>query len=145
MNPLLPSIGLAFSLAACAGAPRDLVGTGATPVSYVLQLEIKEGQQVAFSEVMRDMVASTKTEPGTLVYEWFLGPDGRTCHIHEMFADTAAYKAHGENFSAKFADRFLPLLEIKTVHAYGNSDEEARAMMKGLDPVFYEAIGGFRR
>ena len=126
-------------------APRDLVGTGATPVFYNLQLTIKEGQQEAFASLMAEMVTATKQEAGTMVYEWYLGSDGRTCHIHELFADTEAYKAHSANFSANFAARFMPLLDITGLTAYGNSDAEAREMMKMLSPVFFEAIGGFRR
>src|SRR5690606_7156669 len=113
-------------------APRDLVGTGATPVFYNLQLTIKDGQQQAFAALMAEMVVATKREPGTMVYEWYLAPDGKTCHIHELFADTAAYKVHADNFGQNFAGRFLPLLEITGVAAYGNSDAEARGMMSSL-------------
>ena len=143
---VLSSLCLALALfTSCASAPRDLVGTGATPVYYNLQLVIKEGQQTAFAALMREMVAATKQEPGTMVYEWYLGADGRTCHIHELFADTAAYKVHSANFGENFAARFMPLLEITGLTAYGNSDAEARDMMKTLSPQFFEAIGGFRR
>lgn len=131
--------------ASCAAAPRDLVGTGSTPVFYNLQLTIKDGQQEAFDTLMAEMVAATKLESGTMVYEWYRGADGKTCHIHELFADTAAYKVHSANFSANFAARFLPLLDITGLSAYGNADAEAREMMKTLGPVFFEAIGGFRR
>lgn len=142
----LSSLCLALTLfASCAAAPRDLVGTAATPVFYNLQLTIKDGQQEAFATLMAEMVAATKQESGTMVYEWYLGADGRTCHIHELFADTAAYKVHSANFAANFATRFMPILDITGLTAYGNSDAEAREMMKMLSPVFFEAVGGFRR
>tara|TARA_R110002072_G_scaffold299403_1_gene474836 strand:- start:2687 stop:3130 length:444 start_codon:yes stop_codon:yes gene_type:complete len=143
---VLRSLCLTLTLfTSCATAPRDLVGTSSTPVFYNLQLTIKEGQQTAFAKLMAEMVAATKQEAGTMVYEWYLGSDGRTCHIHELFADTAAYKVHSANFGEKFAARFLPLLDITGLTAYGNSDQEAREMMASLNPVFFEAIGGFRR
>ena len=129
----------------CATAPKDLVGTGSSPVFYNLQLTIKDGQQQAFAALMAEMVAATKMESGTMVYEWYLGADGKTVHIHELFADTAAYKAHSANFGQKFAARFLPMLDITGLTAYGNSDAEARGLMAKNKPVFFEAIGGFRR
>jgi quinol monooxygenase YgiN len=36
-------------------------------------LTIKDGQQQAFAALMREMVAATKMESGTMVYEWYLG------------------------------------------------------------------------
>jgi len=146
MNTAVTSWTLALVLfASCAAAPRDLVGTDSTPVYYNLQLAIRDGQNEAFAALMNEMVAATKQEPGTLVYEWYLGPAGKTCHIHELFADTAAYKVHSANFGKNFAARFMPLVDIAGLTAYGNSDAEAREMMSGLNPVFYEALGGFRR
>lgn len=143
---VLSSLCLALTLfASCASPTHDLVAAGSSPVFYNLQLTIKDGQQDAFATLMAEMVAATKQESGTMVYEWYLGADGKTCHIHELFADTAAYKVHSANFGANFAERFMPLLDITGLTAYGNSDPEARDLMKMLDPVFFEALGGFRR
>ena len=143
---ILSSLCVALTLfASCSSMPHDLVAAGNTPVYYNLQLTIKDGQQEAFATLMAEMVAATKHESGTMVYEWYLGADGRTCHIHELFADTEAYKVHSANFGANFAERFMPLLDITGLTVYGNSDAEAREMMKMLQPVFFKALGGFRR
>lgn len=138
-------IGPAAASSQLASEPRDLVSKGSSPVFYNLQLTIRDGQQEAFTNLMEEMVTATKQESGTLVYEWYLAADGKTCHIHEMFADTAAYQVHSANFGAKFATRFMPLLVITGLTAYGNSDSEAREKMSSLQPVFFEALGGFRR
>lgn len=146
MNTTVTTWALTLLLfASCAAAPRDLVGTNRSPVFYNLELTIRDGQSEAFAALMNEMVAATKMEAGTMVYEWYLGPAGKTCHIHELFADTAAYKVHSANFGQNFAARFMPLVEITGLTAYGNSDAEAREMLSELNPVFYEAIGGFRR
>lgn len=131
--------------ASCTSLPKDLVDASKTPVFYNLTLTIQDGQGDAFRALMADMVASTKQESGTVVYEWYLGADGKTCHIHEMFADTAAYQVHSANFGEKFAARFMPLVTITGLTAYGNADAQAREMMSMLNPVFFEGIGGFRR
>lgn len=133
----------AFVLAGCISPPVDV--TTSSPVSYALRVEIREGQQDAFRALMAEMVASTKAERGTLVYEWFLADDGRTCTIREHFVDTAAYKEHSDNFGKHFADRFLPLVEIQGMTVFGNADDEARERLSGLAPRYLKAIGGFRR
>ena len=132
-------------VSACATAPKDLVDASKTPVFYNLELTIQDGREEAFLELMQDMVASTKQEPGALVYEWYLGSDGKTCHIHEMVADAAAYREHSKNFREKFAARFMPLVTIAGLTAYGNADEEAREMLSAMNPVIYLGVGGFRR
>ena len=142
---LVSSIGLLALLGSCTSVPHDLISEGNHPVYYNLQLTIRDGQQEAFRKLMEEMVAATKQESGTLVYEWYIAADGKTCHIHEMFADTAAYEEHSANFGAKFATRFMPKLQITGLTVYGSSDAEAREKMSSLQPVFFESFGGFRR
>jgi hypothetical protein len=91
------------------------------------------------------MVASTRQEPGTLVYEWFLSADGKTCQINEHFADAEAHKTHGDAFGAKFAERFMRCIEVAGVTVYGNPSDAARDRLAGLNPVYLAAFGGFRR
>lgn len=132
-------------LGSCAAAPRSVMDSTSSPVSYNLRLTVRDGQLAAFRALMHEMVEATKAEPGTLVYEWFLAADGKTCHINEHFADTAAHKAHGDNFGARFAARFMPCVEVVGTTVYGNPSDAARERLAGLDPVYLPAIGGFRR
>lgn len=129
--------------ASCTTSPVDV--TERSPVSYSLRLEIRDGESDAFHSLMQAMVDSAKNEVGTLVYEWYLDADGKTCHIHEHFADTAAYRVHSDNFATKFADRFLPMVEIQGMTVFGNADAAARKMLATLSPQYLKAIGGFRR
>jgi quinol monooxygenase YgiN len=138
MIPLLCLLG------ACASTPQDLLAPGSRPVTYKLVLNIKDGQLDAFRAVMTEMVTSTKQEPGTLVYEWYLTTDGKTCHINERFHDSAAHAAHGEGFK-KFAERFLACVEVVSMTVYGNPEEAARARLARLEPTYIPGIGGFRR
>ena len=59
-------------------------------VSWVVECSVKDGQLDAFKELMEEMVAGTSGEPGTLNYEWFISDDGKTVHIYEKYADSAA-------------------------------------------------------
>ena len=141
----LPLIALSLLfLGSCASAPQDLLDPNCRPVSYHLLLAVRDGQVDAFRSVMKEMVAATKNEPGTLVYEWFLTADGKTCHINEHFRDTAAHAAHGEGFN-KFAERFLACVEVKEMTVFGDPEDAARERLAGLKPEYIGAIGGFRR
>lgn len=132
-------------LAGCASAPRFVTDSAHAPVNYIIELKLREGFDREFLTVMRSMVAATGKETGTLIYEWYLDEDGSSCHIHEMFADTAAYKQHSDTFGKRFAKQFLACVEIQGVTVYGRPDATAREMLAGLGPVYYRGIGGFRR
>ena len=146
MKRTLTALSLALLLHSCAasGGTRDTTDTATRPVTYLLTLEIKEGQREAFQAVMEDLVASTRGEAGTLVYEWFLGADQTTVHILERFVDTEAYLLHGEGF-APFAERFLATVDITAATVYGDPDERAREGLAGLGPTYMGPLGGFRR
>ena len=44
-------------------------------VSWAVELSVKPGQLDNFKELVEEMVQSTRNEPNTLAYEWFLGED----------------------------------------------------------------------
>jgi quinol monooxygenase YgiN len=133
------------TLASCATAPSDLTNPSSTPVYYILEVAIQEGKLEEFRNLMSEMVAATKTETGTRVYEWYLADDETTCQIHELFADTDAYKEHSKNFGANFATRFMPCVTIKNMTVYGNADSEARELLSSLSPKYFNVFGGFFR
>lgn len=115
-------------------------------VQWVLELNIKEGKYGDFEALMAEMVAATKAdEPGAHVYEWFASDDKTTCHIYERYADSAAVMTHLGNFGAKFAKRFLDVLEPTRLTVYGNPSDEARAALAGLNAVVMGEVGGYAR
>lgn len=52
-------------------------------ISWNLQMSVREGLLNDARELMSEMVAGTRQEPGTQGYEWFLSEDGKICHISE--------------------------------------------------------------
>ena len=68
----------------------------ANTVSWNLQVAVRDGRVEDFAALMHEMVESTRQEPGTQIYEWFLSPDRKTCHIYERYADSDAAMAHIE-------------------------------------------------
>jgi quinol monooxygenase YgiN len=114
-------------------------------VSYNLQLAVRDGQLDALRELMAEMVASTGTEPGTLVYEWFLSEDGSTCHTYERFADSDAVLAHLGNFGSKFAERFMACVQPTGLSVYGDPSGPLRAALDDFGAVYLGWFGGFSR
>jgi quinol monooxygenase YgiN len=112
-------------------------------VSWNLRLSVRDGRHDDVRPLMQEMVESTRAEPGTLAYEWFLSPDGSVCHICERYADSAAVVAHIGHFGTAFAERFLGCLEPTSFHVYGEASDEARAMLDGLGAVYLGTLGGF--
>ena len=114
-------------------------------VSWNLQMSVREGRLSDARELMPEMVESTRDEPGTLGYEWFLGSDGTVCHIYERYADSDAAMVHLGNFGAKFAERFLECCEPTALYVYGEPSDEARAALDGFGAVYLGTFGGFSR
>jgi len=144
---LIARLALALPLlASCAGtgATHDVTDSSTRPVTYLITLEVKDGQLEAFRGVMEDLVASTRAERGTLVYEWYISEDGRTVQILERFEDTAAYITHGDGFT-HFAERFLATVDLRSFTVLGDPDEGARIRLDGLGPTYMAGLGGFRR
>lgn len=116
-----------------------------TKVSWNLQMSVRDGHLDDARPLMTEMVTATKQEAGTESYEWFLSADGKTCHIVERFADSAAALAHLGNFGSTFADRFLACFEPTSISVYGKPSAEARAALDGFGAKYLESLGGFTR
>ena len=114
-------------------------------VSWNLQLAVREGKLGQARELMPEMVESSRSEPGTVAYEWFLGAEGTVCHIYERYTDSDAVVGHLGTFGARFAERFLECLEPTNLYVYGEPSDEARAALDGFGAAYLGTMGGFSR
>ena len=95
---------------------------------------------------MHEMIAGTqRDEPGSLNYEWFIADDGKTLHLYERYADSAAVMAHLANFAQKYAERFSTYLTITKMTMYGNPSAEVRAAFAARSPIYLSLSDGFAR
>jgi quinol monooxygenase YgiN len=118
----------------------------ASAVSWMLHLDVADGQLDTFRALMEEMVESTRSdEAGALVYEWFLSEDGRACHLYERYADPAAAMEHLGNFGSSFAERFFACVQPSSFHVYGEPGDEVRAALTEFGAVFLGTFGGFAR
>jgi quinol monooxygenase YgiN len=115
-------------------------------IAWRLDLKIRDGHADAFRALMDEMVTATKAnEPGTLAYEWNVTPDGTVCHLYERYADLAAAMVHIGTFGAKYAERFLAVLEPTGFTVYGSPNAKLKAALADFGPAYLEPAAGFSR
>ncbi len=114
-------------------------------VSWLLMLAVKPGELEEFEDLMTEMVAHTRSEPGTLAYEWFVSDDGSEVHLYERYIDSAAAMAHLIGFGKHFAQRFTAATDQKAMYVYGNPDETLRRAVSSPTTEFVGPFGGFAR
>jgi len=114
-------------------------------ISLDLQLSVRDGQLEPFRALMHEMVASTRTEPGALIYEWFLSADDTVCHIHERYTDSDVTLQHLTGFGAKFAERFMACVQPTAAFVSGDPSAELREVLDSFGAVYLGWFGGFSR
>jgi hypothetical protein len=112
----------------------------------MLELDVQEGRESDFRNLMGEMVSATKaTEPGTLNYEWSTSADGKRCHVFERYVDSSAALTHTGTFGEKFAGRFLEILKPVRLVVYGSPSPAVKDALAGFNPVYMQDAGGFSR
>jgi quinol monooxygenase YgiN len=114
-------------------------------VSWILELHINPEQAGDFDGLLQDMVAATTNETGALDFQWSVSADGKTCHLFERYADSAAALAHAATFRERFMDRFLTVLSPTRFVVYGSPSQEVRDALTSFNPSYMEPAGGFTR
>lgn len=114
-------------------------------VSWDLQLAVRDGRLEDLRALVKEMVASTRAEEGTEIFEWYLSADGKACHIYERYADSAAALVHLGTFGSTFAERFLACLEPTAFNVYGNPSAEVRGVLDGFGAAYLGWLDGFAR
>lgn len=115
-------------------------------VSWIFELSVNDGELKNLIELMKEMVDSTKAnEPGTLSYEWSISGDGKQCHTHELYFDSAATVAHLTSFKANYAARLMSMGVPTRFVVYGNPDLAVRDALEGFGAVYMAPLGGFIR
>ncbi|HEU0304923.1 MAG TPA: putative quinol monooxygenase [Gaiellaceae bacterium] len=114
-------------------------------VSWITEGAVKDGQRDALEELMAELVASTREEPGTLGYEWYLSDDGGVMHLYERFADSEAAIAHLQGFLATGARQLMGCVDVKRFTVYGNPSDAAKEALAPLGAKHLGLWGGFVR
>jgi quinol monooxygenase YgiN len=114
-------------------------------VSYVMELTINEGKLEEFKEKAEGYVKAVQDgEPGTLVYQWWLGEDGTRCLVHEVFESSEALLTHVGNVGPSLPD-LLAIAPITRLEVFGTVSEQAREAVAQLGAKHFPHLAGFER
>ena len=115
-------------------------------VRLTVSLTVNEGQTEAFTNIAKTMTEGTKSEPGTLGYEWFAKEDGKTFRLVETYTDAAAVEAH---FMGTVVQEWVPKLaavcSVDGFEFYGDPGPKVAAMAAGFGAVFFQYWMGIER
>jgi quinol monooxygenase YgiN len=107
-------------------------------VRLTVNMTVNEGQLDAFKAIAATMTEGSKTEPGTLGYEWFAHPDDKRFCLLETYSNAAAVEAH---FTGPVVQQWVPkLAAVCTVDGFefcGDPGPRVREMAAAFGAVFF--------
>lgn len=85
------------------------------------------------------------TEPGTLVYDWFLGEDQTTVCVLERYSDSAAIVTHSQAMSPEQREKMAKIGAIESMLVLGEPDEKLATMLSKAGATIMAPLTGFYR
>jgi quinol monooxygenase YgiN len=143
---------LLFSLVSLVLAvfPADAQTTGPQrgfKAGYVATLssgEVAPEQMEAFKERTKRTLAAVAEEPGTLIFEFSVQPDGKTVDLLEMYQNADAFVAHVKHMRSVFGQE-VSLRKPGKIIVFGSPNAEMKEIIARRDPVYETYIDGFMR
>jgi quinol monooxygenase YgiN len=112
-------------------------------ISWHVELAVKPGQLENFRALTREMVESTRDEPGVLNYDRFVSDDSKFVHVYERYTDSSAAVAHLGKFGKHFGERFLAMVDRTRFTVFGNPSDELRGLLDGFGVTYLRPFGDF--
>lgn len=96
-------------------------------IRFVIDIEVRDVER--FREIARRCVEVSRSEPGTLVYDWYLDEGEGRARLYEAYESLEALEAHTRG--PVFTEVGPPLMEVATfvhVDAYGPLPQDAPSL-----------------
>ena len=85
-------------------------------------------------------------EEGTLSFEWFVNPEGRSAIILEKFSDSTSALVRVNNLiTSPVNEPFQELFEIESFLVLGNADEKLKKELEGWNASYLSYKDGFEK
>jgi quinol monooxygenase YgiN len=111
---------------------------GGEYVRFVIRFEVLDADR--FREMATAMVAVSREEPGTVVYDWYIDDAGATGTLYEAYASPEALKAHGSGtVFSELAPRYADCVRVSKVDAFGAADGMPRRDVLGAPTTWWGA------
>jgi quinol monooxygenase YgiN len=107
-------------------------------VRFVIHFEILD--LTRFREMAHAMVAVSRDEPGTVVYDWYLDEQTKKGTLYEAYASHEALQAHGSGaVFTELAPRYLDALRVISVDVFGEAAALPRRDVLGAPTTWWGA------
>jgi quinol monooxygenase YgiN len=107
-------------------------------VRFVIRFEILDVDR--FREMARAMVAVSRYEPGTVVYDWYVDEAAGFGTLYEAYASPEALRAHGLGaVFTELAPRYADAVRVAKVEAFGAADGLPRRDVLGAPTTWWGA------
>jgi quinol monooxygenase YgiN len=124
--------------------PSSQHGFKAGYVATLSSGEVLPEQMENFKSLAKRIASAVAEEPGTLVFEFSLHPDGKTVDLLEMYQNAEAFVAHVKHMRAVFGQEVNPRKPGRIV-VFGSPSTEMKEIIARRDPVYESYIDGFMR
>ena len=114
-------------------------------VSWHVNLAVKPEQLEKFRSLTDEMVESTRSETGALIYERFISEDGTDVYVYERYSDSHAAVAHLQSFEDSYGERFSALVDRRQFTVFGNPSHELRTLLNAFGATYAIPLAGFSR
>jgi quinol monooxygenase YgiN len=114
-------------------------------ISWHVELQVKAGQLNDLRALTGQMVESTRTEPGALIYERYISDDHQIVHVFERYVDSNAAVAHLTAFAKMYGERFAQMVDRKRFAVFGTPTVELKEILDPLGATYVAALAGFSR
>jgi quinol monooxygenase YgiN len=107
-------------------------------VRFVIRFEVLD--LARFREMAEAMVAVSRDEPGTAVYDWYLDEPARKGTLYEAYASHEALRAHGRGaVFTELAPKYLDAVRVLSVDAFGAAVDLPRRDVLGAPTTWWDA------
>ncbi|PPQ27724.1 putative quinol monooxygenase [Rhodopila globiformis] len=141
--PLLAACAVAIPLAAQSQALDQ--GNKTSKIAFTYTGEILPGQEQAFRETVKKVIAAVHRESGTLAYYWSMRADGKTFDVLEMYKNSDAVVAHVKDVLPQFGKELGETQKEIRFVVYGDPDAAAKKAIEPLHPDYESPFAGFIR
>ncbi len=122
---------------------RPSIDVSTTAISWHVVLQIRPDRLDDFRKLTREMVESTRNEPGAICFERFIDDDRTTVHIYERYRNSQAAIAHLQEFGRRFSERFSDLVEREQFTVFGSPSHELKELLDAYKPTYADWLDGF--
>ena len=108
-------------------------------ITFLIQCEVKAECLAEFDAIVPKMDDAANSDPGTVEYRWYRGATPTARCLYERYQDSDATIAHMEAFGQQWNERYMPLIELKSVLMIGPASDRLTAI---LAPFFDGSVPG---